>query len=105
MSLEMVVLVVLGRANPASDLPALARHQAVERPARKLMREDQEQAYIDWCMAQPAERWDQIRNRALRLIFLASGITVTEARLLKATEVAVLDEDPRDGNGKYSCCA
>lgn len=83
--------------NPVAELPALARHQANERPARMLMREAQEQAYIDWCMAQPAQRWDQVRNRALRLLFLASGITVTEARLLKVTEIAVIDEDPDNG--------
>lgn len=92
-------LALLGviKRNPVAELPELARHQASERPARTLLRQDQEQAYIDWCMAQPAERWDQIRNRALRLLFLASGITVAEARMLTVNDVAVLDEDPING--------
>ena len=83
--------------NPAAELPELARHQAHERPGRTMLREDQEQAYITWCMAQPAKRWDQLRNRALRLLFLGSGITVYEARMLRLDDVTLPPDDPAYG--------
>lgn len=85
------------KRNPVAELPELARHQAHERPARTLLTPAQEQAYIDWCLSQPAQRWDQLRNRALRLLFLASGITVFEARMLQMDQVVIADLHPTKG--------
>lgn len=85
------------KRNPVAELPELARHQASERPARVLLTPAQEQAYVQWCLAEPAQRWDHLRNRALRLLFLASGITVFEARMLRLEDVTILDEHPETG--------
>jgi site-specific recombinase XerD len=81
--------------NPVAKLPELARHQARQRPARIWLTPEQEQAYIEWCMSQPVQRWDQIRNRALRLVLLGSGITLSEARILKTTDVLDFSQEDR----------
>lgn len=43
--------------------------------------------YIAAARAQPDQTWRHLRDRALRLIFLATGITLEEARSLRATDV------------------
>ncbi len=63
-----------------------ARHNA-PRQAPRFLEETQAQAYVDWVLAQPRKSWGDARDAALRLVFLATGITVNEARHLLIHDV------------------
>lgn len=86
---EHLTLLEVVDANPCAELPQLKRHQASARPARALLLPAQEERFIAWSLARPERRWDHCRNRALRLLFLASGITVGEARALRVRDVLI----------------
>lgn len=77
----------LRRDNPAKgllkhpDLANPARGAPVYLPAWRV------EQYISVVRAAPVQTWQQHRDRALRLIFLATGITLDEARTLRAADV------------------
>ena len=86
-------------ANPCAGMPETQRHQANERPARALLTELQEKAFIEWSLEQgEGPRWERARDCALRLLFLASGITVAEARALRVESVHI---EPGDTPGSW----
>lgn len=78
--------------NPCEGLLELTRNQAYRRAAPAIMDAPSTRRYIAWTMEQPEESWVDVRDKALRLIFLASGITLSEARALHLPEVMADDE-------------
>lgn len=74
-------------ANPCAGLPELRPNKDFERRAPAILVPAAEQRYIDWCLAQECTRWEHARDMALRLVFLASGITVAEAQRLRVEQV------------------
>lgn len=73
------------QSNPAKHLMSYMRAPA--RAAPVFLDEQQCQRYIEWVCAQPVATWMDSRDRALRAIFLASGITLEEARGLTLADV------------------
>ncbi|MGE5450729.1 MAG: tyrosine-type recombinase/integrase [Acidobacteriota bacterium] len=59
----------------------------VERSVPPFLSRDDSERFIQWVLAQPCLHWVDTRNRALRLLFLAAGITVAESRRLQADDV------------------
>lgn len=88
---EHLRLMELRKDNPAAPLIDLTRHQDFVKPAPSVLSPNLAEAYTDWCLRQPADHWVDARNKALRLIFIASGITVAEARRLTPDDVDVVD--------------
>lgn len=82
--------------NPCAGLPELRPNKDYERRAPAILAPAAEQRYIDWCLAQDCSRWEHARDMALRLVFLASGITVAEAQRLRVEQVEF--DAPRAAN-------
>lgn len=90
---EHLRLLELRKDNPAAPLVDLTRHQDFEKPAPTLLPFSLAERYGEWSLIHTgAGHWVDERNRALRVIFLASGITVKEAQLLSPADV-LADED------------
>lgn len=70
----------LRKDNPVTPLIDLTKNQDFEKPAPTLLSFELADRYIKWTLEQPEETWNQLRDKALRLIFLCSGITVAEAQ-------------------------
>jgi len=66
-----------------------AGRQRLERQAPRFLNAAQQQRYIEWVQdqAQHKHSWGDVRDAALRLIYLACGITVEESRCLLITDV------------------
>lgn len=88
---EHLRLMELRSDNPASPLIDLTRHQDFVKPPPTILLPPVAERYQDWCLAQPEDHWVELRNKALRLIFAASGITVSEARTLTPDDVLDID--------------
>lgn len=84
---EHLVEIELRISNPAGHLTELNRHQAFERPAPTILPAPLAEKYIAWVSAQPQEHWCEVRDKALRLLFLASGISVLELQGLRISDV------------------
>jgi len=83
--------------NPAKEM--LARTPELHSPDRSaptFLPRGRADAYLLAVRAQPATTWRQQRDRALRLIFLATGITLEEARTLRANDVYLGDPSSED---------
>lgn len=109
-------LIELTKTNPAAPLLDLTKHQAVIKPAPRVLSIIQQDAYIKGCLdlhrqqvqqleairvraanaelettrdslAEIAPPWVAQRDLALRLLFLASGITVQEMQRLKPEDL------------------
>ncbi|ABM97180.1 tyrosine-type recombinase/integrase [Methylibium petroleiphilum] len=84
---DHLVEIGLRRDNPAKDL---LKNPDLANPARgtpMFLPAWRAEEYIAAVRAEPVETWRQRRDRALRLIFLATGITLEEARSLRAIDV------------------
>lgn len=68
--------------NPAEALVQNARQEDFQRPAPIILRESEMENYIKWTMSQSTSAWVEARDTALRLMFLATGITVHELQAL-----------------------
>lgn len=80
--------------DPTSQLRAPATvHLAADRQAPRLLTAEQSERYIRWVLAQPAQGWCEARDQALRVAYLACGITVNESRQLSCADL-MLDERP-----------
>jgi site-specific recombinase XerD len=73
--------------NPVPGLLRLPHLGFPMRAAPIYLKEDLVDAFIAWVRAQPLVTWRDQRDRALRLIFLATGITLDEARKLQPRDV------------------
>lgn len=91
---EHVRLLELRSDNPCESMIQLTRNQAYERPAPTIMWPAAAQRFIYWCTERPRIGWADWRDRALRLVFLGSGIGVAEARALELGDI-VMDEAGR----------
>lgn len=80
---EHLRLLELRKDNPAAPLIDLTRNQDFEKPAPCILSIELANRYIQWCKDQPAKQWFEIRNAALRLAFICSGIQVCELQALK----------------------
>lgn len=80
---EHVRLLELRKDNPAEPLIDLTKHQDFEKPLSTVLAFDMAERYIQWTLDQPDGTWCQLRDKALRLIFLCSGVTVGELQRLK----------------------
>ena len=80
---EHLRLLEIRKDNPADPLIDLTKNQAFEKPAPTILSFDLAERYINWTIQQPSEKWIDIRNKALRLIFLCSGVRVSEAQSLE----------------------
>ena len=75
--------------NIARDLLVQPRYRANQRPAPVFLNLAQSEQYIRWVLDQPETSWTDRRDKALRLIFSACGVTVEEARQLRLSDVQV----------------
>jgi len=82
---EHLRLIELRHDNPAAPLIDLTRNQDFEKPAPTILPFELADRYIAWTLAQPEEAWNDLRDKALRLIFIGAGITVGEAQGLGPT--------------------
>lgn len=89
---EHVRALELRADNPCDAFPQLQPVHAAARPPRVLLSAPQEYRFIQWCLAQPTQRWDHCRNLALRLLLLGAGLTVSELRGLRLRDIVVEDE-------------
>lgn len=80
---EHLRLMELTKANPVAPLIDLTRHQEFDKPAPTILPFELSARYIEWVSAQPQENWYDLRNKVIRLIFIASGITVQELQRLR----------------------
>lgn len=79
-----------GRAdNPADTLLGRVPFKAglYSRDDPRVMNPEEWDAYIKWVRLQPVGEWFEVRDRALRIIFLATGITMMESRLICLKDV------------------
>lgn len=89
---EHLRLLELRKDNPAACLIDLSHHQDYEKPAPTLLPPALADRYVSWCLEAPGQHWVDARNRALRLLFLATGVTVKEAQRL-APDSVLVDQD------------
>lgn len=73
----------LRASDPIADLRGQAARLPNIRQAPRFLSAAQSEAYMTWVLAQPRAHWCDLRDAALRLIYLASGITVEESLALK----------------------
>lgn len=84
-----LVAIRLRDTNPVEELWASRGLDGHQRAVPKYLSSGQDQAYIDWVRRQPLRGWRDVRDRALRLIFLASGITLSEAQRLNVQDIRI----------------
>jgi site-specific recombinase XerD len=60
---------------------------AADRQVPRLLTADQAQRYIRWTLAQPRADWCDLRDAALRVIYLSSGLTVDESLNLEQRDL------------------
>ncbi|ASM79055.1 hypothetical protein VITFI_CDS3278 (plasmid) [Vitreoscilla filiformis] len=73
--------------DPSTSLTHPAARHDLRRQAPRFLSPDQVTRYIDWVLAQPRPHWGDVRDAALRLLYLATGITVQESRQLLIHDV------------------
>lgn len=76
-----------GAGNPATDLLRKPAYRYHEPKAPVFLRPALAERYTNWVMDRPIKRWTDVRDKALRCVFLSSGITVEEARCLDVEDV------------------
>ena len=77
--------------NPAKALRRYDEFRFVSRERPAFLTYAQSERYIEWVLDRPIKGWVDVRDKAFRLIFLASGPTVEEIRGLKIEDV--IEED------------
>jgi site-specific recombinase XerD len=77
---------------PTAGMTELAPNQAFLRPAPTFLSPKVTRAYIAWCQAQDSTTWADERDRAIRLLFLAAGLTTAELQRLCVGD-ALIDDD------------
>lgn len=77
--------------NPASSLigKATFNEGLYSRSDPSILTPMQWDAYIEWTRQQHAEQWFEIRNQALRITFMATGVSVSEARAIRLQDVNI----------------
>jgi len=79
--------------NPARDLLRLPRYRYKEPPAPVFLSQSKSERYIEWVREQPVEGWVDVRDKALRMVFLACGVTVDEVRRMRVSDAIVTDDE------------
>lgn len=77
--------------NPARELLVLPDYRYREPPAPVFLDQNASRRYIEWVNLQPCFSWVGVRDKALRTIFIASGVMVDEVRRLRVTDVLITD--------------
>ncbi len=77
-----------GAKNPAQDLLTHS-YKYVEPPAPVYLSRVASERFIQWVANQPIRGWVDVRDKALRSVFLAAGLAVDEARRLRLSEIGV----------------
>ena len=80
---EHLRLLEITKSNPTEPLIDLNRHHDFEKPAPTILPMELSGRYIDWVLRQPQDTWYDLRNKVIRLIFIASGITVSELQRVR----------------------
>lgn len=85
----------LCKQNPAESTAAANRAQDFLRPAPTILSEALMTKFIDWVNGQDASNWVDARDQAMRLLFLGSGVSVSEIQALSPANLQVLDDDAK----------
>lgn len=86
-----LVEIGLRAANPCSSLDRFYRALPIKSPVSLASR--QEDRFVDMVLAEPAETWREIRDQAMLVLIVGSGLYTSELINLKMDELA-LDDDP-----------
>lgn len=76
-------------SNPAHRIYEQLKRQPTSRNAPTVLTTEAYNRYIEWTEGQPTVDWWDVRDRAIRQVFLATGITVAEALVLKPDHVSI----------------
>lgn len=79
---EHIRLLELRKDNPVAPLIDLTRNQDYEKPAPTILAFEVADRYIRWTLAQSEGEWNELRDKALRMVFISSGLTVAEVQAL-----------------------
>lgn len=79
-------------SNPARDLLVLPEYRYREPPAPVFLTHAASERYIDWVRAQEVSSWVDVRDKALRMVFLSCGTTVDEVRRVRLDDARVFEE-------------
>lgn len=77
--------------NPARDLLVTPDYRYREPPSPVFLDQDASRRYIDWVNLQVCSSWVGVRDKALRTVFIASGLMVDEVRRLRVSDAVMLD--------------
>jgi site-specific recombinase XerD len=77
----------LRRDNPLEDLQRKVHQSGPVRSAPRFLTWEQSEQYIAWLNGQNPDGWCDLRDNALRCIYLATGITVEESLQLKCNDI------------------
>lgn len=80
---EHLRLLEIRKDNPAAPLIDLTKNQDFEKPAPTILPFELADRYIKWTLDQPQEQWNELRDKALRLLFIGSGVRVSEVQMLR----------------------
>lgn len=80
---EHLRLLEICKDNPAAPLIDLTKNQDFEKPAPTILPFELADRYIQWTLKQPQDNWNELRDKALRLVFLCAGVTVSEVQSLR----------------------
>lgn len=83
---EHLRLLEIRKDNPAAPLIDLTKNQDFEKPAPTILPFELADRYIKWTLAQPQDNWNELRDKALRLVFIGSGVRVSEVQALKPAD-------------------
>lgn len=79
---EQAVLAGLRNSNPAEPIMNAAVRRRTEggevRPAPRILDSETADLFIEWSLRQPTLSWVDARDKAIRLLFLGTGVTVSE---------------------------
>lgn len=84
----------LRQSNPAIELMEGTDARSFVKPPPRVLQPETIEKYKAWTLSRPMKTWVDVRNRALRLMFLATGAMVVEVRNLRARDLSF---DPETG--------
>jgi integrase len=84
----------LRQSNPAAALIEGIDARSIIKPPPRVLQPDVVARYKAWTLSRPMNTWVDVRNRALRLLFLATGSMLVEVRNLRPRDLSL---DPETG--------
>lgn len=88
---EHLRLMELRKDNPAAPLIDLTKNQSFERPAPAILPFELGQRFIHWTLSQSEQEWHELRDKAIRMAFIGSGIRVHELQALHPKDFISMD--------------